>query len=202
MRLTPKNRTDPDLWKHRESSRFLQRTAVPYLNLIVQINPFWITMAMSLEVQEIRTWFNDGTPLKPVLFKPTRRKPKPLGEHERKLKHALFQKKKRRERWLDRIYRKRGPSNHINDKRQYYRTIYLKSEHWRRLKNSKLRSQPFCENCGTERTLDVHHIRYRNLYDVQLSDLQVLCRFCHAKEHGQVTGTKPYTIPEGVECPF
>jgi hypothetical protein len=70
-----------------------------------------------------------------------------------------------------------------NDKRNYYRKEYLLSEHWKCLRLRKLMETPWCEKCYTSCFLDVHHRRYRNLYDVLLSDLMVLCRKCHANVH-------------------
>ncbi len=75
------------------------------------------------------------------------------------------------------------PKNHTNDKRQYYRTEYLLSDHWKALRSEKLRINPACQNCGFGRRLDVHHLRYRNLYDVLVTDLVTLCRRCHEKMH-------------------
>lgn len=69
--------------------------------------------------------------------------------------------------------------------RHYYRHVYLKSEHWANLRLEKLASvDAKCERCG-ERDLsnDVHHVNYRNLYDVELSDLLCLCRKCHDLTH-------------------
>ena len=83
-------------------------------------------------------------------------------------------------RWGARTYLK---PNHVNDKRRYYREEYLKSEHWAGLKASKLRRHPFCQSCGGESCLDVHHIRYKDLYNVELSDLLTLCRSCHETLH-------------------
>jgi len=70
-----------------------------------------------------------------------------------------------------------------NDNRKYYRKIYIKTDHWKSLKNEKLSHQHFCEMCRKSNNLDVHHLRYRNLYDVSIEDLKVLCRRCHTKEH-------------------
>jgi len=75
------------------------------------------------------------------------------------------------------------PANLVTDKRDYYRTVYLKSDHWKALKAAKLKANPFCEKCGANYLLDVHHLNYRNLYDVLLSDVQTLCRGCHHLEH-------------------
>lgn len=70
-----------------------------------------------------------------------------------------------------------------NDHRNWYWNVYLKSEHWKNLKAQKLGVSPFCEDCGSRRCLDVHHLNYRNLFDVQLSDLKTLCRNCHEAIH-------------------
>jgi 5-methylcytosine-specific restriction endonuclease McrA len=67
--------------------------------------------------------------------------------------------------------------------RDYYRNVYLKSDHWRELRKRKLELNPLCEKCGGNNCVDPHHLLYRNLYDVQLSDLQTLCRKCHAEVH-------------------
>lgn len=75
------------------------------------------------------------------------------------------------------------PDNFVNDKREYYRTSYLQSEHWKVLRTKKLRQTDFCESCNSTKMLDVHHKKYKNLYDVDLVDLEVLCRTCHIKEH-------------------
>ena len=70
-----------------------------------------------------------------------------------------------------------------NSGRNYYRNIYLNSEHWKNLRREKLEKSPVCEQCGTMFSLDIHHKEYRRLYDVTLKELQTLCRVCHNKEH-------------------
>jgi 5-methylcytosine-specific restriction endonuclease McrA len=69
------------------------------------------------------------------------------------------------------------------NKRDYYRNVYLRSEHWKNLRKEKKKLNPVCEVCGSKKKLDVHHINYRMLYDVLLEDLQTLCRRCHNKRH-------------------
>ena len=75
------------------------------------------------------------------------------------------------------------PENFINDKRKYYREVYLQSNHWKDLRGKKLKINPVCENCGSKKKPDVHHLDYKNLYDVTLKDLKTLCRKCHKKLH-------------------
>jgi len=72
----------------------------------------------------------------------------------------------------------------LKNKQDYYRNVYLLSEHWRNLRKEKLKLNPICEVCGARRRLDVHHLHYRNLYDVLVEDLKTLCRRCHGKVHG------------------
>lgn len=69
-----------------------------------------------------------------------------------------------------------------NDHREWYRTVYLLSDHWKRLRGTKLASKPNCERCGAS-AIDVHHVRYRKIFDVKLRDLLSLCRKCHIEEH-------------------
>lgn len=70
--------------------------------------------------------------------------------------------------------------------RDWYRTIYLTCPHW-----TDLRKKAFtvhgrkCHACRSEHQLDVHHLNYRNIFDVEVGDLQILCRRCHEKEHSK-----------------
>lgn len=59
--------------------------------------------------------------------------------------------------------------------KMYYKT-YLLSDHWKALRLSKLKAARFaCEKCKARSDLQVHHLRYRNLFDVTLDDLKCLC---------------------------
>jgi len=72
-----------------------------------------------------------------------------------------------------------------NDRREWYHRVYLQSAHWKSLRSKKLAASPRCERCGNTHALDVHHVNYRNLFDVALSDLLTLCRSCHDAEHAE-----------------
>jgi 5-methylcytosine-specific restriction endonuclease McrA len=66
---------------------------------------------------------------------------------------------------------------------------YLKTRHWQRKRRAKLRQSKYrCEQCRTQHSLDVHHLMYENRGCEPLTDLIVLCRRCHQREHpnGQV----------------
>jgi len=80
--------------------------------------------------------------------------------------------------------------------RRSYRMEYLKSDHWKKLKAEKLLVSPVCEMCGTDKWLDVHHLDYKNLYDVTISDLKTLCRKCHIGEHNKLKEKPPITFQE------
>jgi hypothetical protein len=107
------------------------------------------------------------------------------------LEVQLAKNAKRRERvalrmtpaqW-QRIRSQDRPETFVNDKRVYYRTEYLKSEHWTALRARKLKASPVCEVCGSSCRVEPHHLRYKNLFDVELEDLKTLCRRHHVLEH-------------------
>ena len=69
-------------------------------------------------------------------------------------------------------------------KRKWYRRIYLKSDHWKNLREIFfITHAKKCRKCGSKNKIDVHHINYKFIYDVLVSDLEALCRTCHKKEH-------------------
>lgn len=61
---------------------------------------------------------------------------------------------------------------------------HLSSPEWK-IKAHVLRAvvQSRCEWCGTEDSLDVHHVHYRTFRHEQPQDLVVLCRRCHRAAH-------------------
>lgn len=67
----------------------------------------------------------------------------------------------------------------------YYRDTYLKSPEWEHLRNQVLEESQFtCEVCRVQsHAMDVHHLRYKRLYDVTKADLRSVCRGCHDKVH-------------------
>jgi hypothetical protein len=38
--------------------------------------------------------------------------------------------------------------------------------------------------------VEPHHLNYKNLYDVELSDLKTLCRKCHTEVHATISPPK------------
>ena len=60
---------------------------------------------------------------------------------------------------------------------------YIRSPQWKRLREAALKKADYqCERCGASRWsgLEVHHKHYDNFQNESLSDLEVLCRKCHA----------------------
>lgn len=61
---------------------------------------------------------------------------------------------------------------------------YLQSEHWAKLKSAiRARDRGKCRICKSEDNLHVHHVRYREIYNVTKSDLILLCESCHDRVH-------------------
>lgn len=60
---------------------------------------------------------------------------------------------------------------------------YLKSDDWK-IKKRWMMGNKQCAICLTKvGPLDIHHLNYRNWYDVVKSDLRKLCRDCHFMAH-------------------
>lgn len=69
------------------------------------------------------------------------------------------------------------------DKKEYRK--YLKSGKWRQKRQRKFEEVGArCEECGSLRNLQIHHVTYVRVGDELLSDLKVLCSSCHREAHG------------------
>lgn len=76
-------------------------------------------------------------------------------------------------------------------KRDWYRKVYSRSLHWSNLREMAfLKHGKRCQKCGCGGILDVHHLNYRNIFDVTVDDLQPICRRCHNIEHGKPGGSR------------
>lgn len=95
----------------------------------------------------------------------------------------------------------------------YYRDVYLKSDDWKSLRLLRLiKSNYTCALCAaTSECLDVHHLDYKNLHDVDATDLRAVCRTCHNKVHKlMLKYPKLKKLPNNVQwrtvkehlCPF
>lgn len=69
--------------------------------------------------------------------------------------------------------------------RKEYREEYLKSEEWINLRTLVMSTDPDCQCCG-KKAHDAHHLVYRNIVDVRISDLLPVCRSCHEELHNAI----------------
>jgi len=64
---------------------------------------------------------------------------------------------------------------------------YLQSADWQQKRSEKLLrkygTKKRCSICASKEKLNIHHLNYRNLYDVEQSDLRILCERCHKLTH-------------------
>ena len=82
----------------------------------------------------------------------------------------------------------------MTSRKREYRE-FLKSDFWKKLSSEKRRLVGRCEQCRSTNGLQSHHVRYPdNWHDSTLEDLKVLCRKCHAKEHGITLLETPFII--------
>lgn len=71
---------------------------------------------------------------------------------------------------------------------------YLLTDHWKHLRRTKLEAVGYkCERCESTFYLQVHHRRYeQGWFNTTPADLEVLCFYCHKKEHGKLRpGDRP-----------
>ena len=59
---------------------------------------------------------------------------------------------------------------------------YLKSEDWTAKRQLKNKRRKHCGICGAKK-VEIHHLNYKNLYDVEQKDLRRLCHRCHFLVH-------------------
>ena len=79
----------------------------------------------------------------------------------------------------ERLWRESGDRNF----RDWYRNTYLYSNHWKELRASVLTPEKLCEVCKRRPAGDVHHLRYKSIYDVKPKDLKAVCHPCHEQLH-------------------
>jgi hypothetical protein len=59
---------------------------------------------------------------------------------------------------------------------------YLKTEDWQAKRDRKLSRKKLCGICAAP-IVDIHHLNYKNLFDVEMTDLRRMCRRCHFLAH-------------------
>ena len=60
---------------------------------------------------------------------------------------------------------------------------YLQSDDWKEKRMKKNSKRKRCAICAEKKNIDIHHLNYKNLHDVEQSDLRRLCRRCHFLVH-------------------
>ena len=64
---------------------------------------------------------------------------------------------------------------------------YLQSDKWRTIRQQVfIRDKYRCQICGTNKSLNCHHISYINLGSESLEDLTTLCEKCHTNLHNEL----------------
>lgn len=70
-------------------------------------------------------------------------------------------------------------------KKAYHK--YLETEGWKATRLEALAlADNKCAKCETALCLHVHHLTYERVGNELMTDLQVLCGTCHAREHGLI----------------
>ena len=70
---------------------------------------------------------------------------------------------------------------------------YLKSPAWHQKRQQTLQRDNYaCTDCGRHTNLNVHHIRYNNIFNEQPADLLTLCSDCHTTLHNRVGYPQTY----------
>ena len=78
---------------------------------------------------------------------------------------------------------------------------YLKSKEWAtiRIELFTIRGKN-CERCNSNKNLQIHHKTYKNIFNEEPGDLEILCGGCHEAEHKikkkakKYKSTKPFTF--------
>lgn len=82
----------------------------------------------------------------------------------------------------------------IDERKELY-SKYLKSKEWKKIRNLVfLQMGKKCCRCNENKTLEIHHITYKNIFKEKIEDLEVVCKPCHVKIHRkELPFTKPKT---------
>lgn len=83
----------------------------------------------------------------------------------------------------------------IDDKALFmlHKEAYLKSPAWHQKRQQTLQRDNYaCIECGCHTNLNVHHIRYTNIFNEPLADLLTLCSDCHKTLHDRVGYPQSY----------
>lgn len=78
-----------------------------------------------------------------------------------------------------------SPENELSMYRKT-KSEYLQSTEWQLLRNIILdRAGHKCEQCGSTKNLNIHHIHYKTLFREASSDVVCVCGECHTAIHNK-----------------
>jgi hypothetical protein len=81
--------------------------------------------------------------------------------------------------------KKKRPRKHKNtDEQKVEYGTYMNSAAWRDLSKKFRDAIGKCQICGTDKSLQCHHLHYRTLGRETLEDILVVCLKCHCNLHG------------------
>ena len=81
----------------------------------------------------------------------------------------------------------KAKKNSLKKYRKKYKD-YLASDQWAKIKIELLEYRgAFCERCGNDNFLQVHHKTYKNVFNEEPEDLEILCKSCHEEEHNIIS---------------
>ena len=67
---------------------------------------------------------------------------------------------------------------------------YLRSDDWEYKRNLKTLNKSCCGICGRINRIQIHHLNYRDLCNIEQSDLRRLCPRCHIAAHKLISSGK------------
>lgn len=71
---------------------------------------------------------------------------------------------------------------------------YLQSAEWKIFRLSVIAKRGrYCQDCGSSRDVQLHHLTYERLGHERPEDVRLLCDTCHQIEHG-ILGSKPERV--------
>ena len=74
--------------------------------------------------------------------------------------------------------------------------LYLNSPEWSKLRHAVFTRDSFtCQICGSQHSLQCHHISYAHLGDEPMEHLTTLCNSCHTSLHNQLGYDRKTVFP-------
>lgn len=105
------------------------------------------------------------------------------GSYQKGSKDKYISTLKSAKKYISKLDKARKQNEQRKEYIQKYHD-YLRSEQWEAIRDVVIKDRNRkCERCGSKKNLQVHHKTYERIFNEDLSDLELLCRPCHKKEH-------------------